>query len=46
MAVDAAFQRDFPVLMGLATIFSFLGIMANLFSDVAYGWVDPRVRYE
>jgi peptide/nickel transport system permease protein len=46
MAVDAAFQRDYPVLMGLATIFSFLGILANLFSDVAYGWVDPRVRYE
>jgi peptide/nickel transport system permease protein len=46
MAVDAAFQRDFPVLMGLATIFSFLGIMGNLLSDVAYGWVDPRVRYE
>jgi peptide/nickel transport system permease protein len=46
MAVDAAFQRDFPVLMALATIFSFLGILANLFSDVAYGWVDPRVRYE
>jgi peptide/nickel transport system permease protein len=46
MAVDAAFQRDFPVLMGLSTIFSFLGIMANLLSDVAYGWVDPRVRYE
>lgn len=46
MAVDAAFQRDFPVLMGLATIFSFLGILANLLSDVAYGWVDPRVRYE
>lgn len=46
MAVDAAFQRDFPVLMGLATIFSFLGILGNLLSDVAYGWVDPRVRYE
>ncbi|MCC6179723.1 MAG: ABC transporter permease [Chloroflexi bacterium] len=46
MAVDAAFQRDFPVLMGLATIFSFLGITSNLLSDVAYGWVDPRVRYE
>ena len=31
--------------MGLSTIFSLLGIMANLLSDVAYGWVDPRVRY-
>jgi peptide/nickel transport system permease protein len=46
MAVDAAYQRDFPVLMALATMFSFLGILGNLFSDVAYGWVDPRVRYE
>ena len=46
MAVDAAFQRDYPVLMGLATIFSFLGILANLLSDVTYGWIDPRVRYE
>jgi peptide/nickel transport system permease protein len=46
MSVDAAFQRDYPVLMGLATIFSFLGILANLLSDIAYGWVDPRVRYE
>src|SRR4051812_46890396 len=46
MTVDAAFQRDYPVLMALATIFSFLGILGNLLSDVAYGWVDPRVRYE
>jgi len=46
MSVDAAFQRDYPMLMALATIFSFLGILGNLLSDVAYGWVDPRVRYE
>ena len=46
MAVDAAFQRDYPVLMGLNVIFAALGILANLLSDVAYGWVDPRVRYE
>ncbi len=46
MAVEAAFQRDYPVLMGLTIIFSALGILANLFSDVAYGWADPRVRYD
>ena len=46
MAVDAAFQRDYPVLMGLNIIFATLGILANLLSDVAYGWVDPRVRYD
>jgi peptide/nickel transport system permease protein len=46
MAVEAAFQRDYPVLMGLTIISAALGIFANLLSDVAYGWADPRVRYE
>ena len=46
MSVDAAFQRDFPVLMALTVIFSSLVILGNLLADVAYGWVDPRVRYE
>ena len=46
MSVDAAFQRDFPVLMALTVIFSALLIFGNLLADIAYGWVDPRVRYE
>jgi peptide/nickel transport system permease protein len=46
MAVEAAFQRDYPVLMALTIISAALGILANLLSDVAYGWADPRVRYE
>jgi peptide/nickel transport system permease protein len=46
MSVDAAYQRDFPVLMALTVIFSALVILGNLLADIAYGWVDPRVRYE
>ncbi|MCL4370993.1 MAG: ABC transporter permease [Chloroflexi bacterium] len=46
LAVQAAFQRDFPVLMALAVIFSFLVILGNLIADLAYGLVDPRVKYE
>ena len=46
MSVDAAFQRDFPVLMALTVIFSVLVILGNLLADIAYGWVDPRVRYD
>ncbi len=46
MSVDAAFQRDFPVLMALTVIFSALLIFGNLLADIAYGWVDPRVRYD
>jgi peptide/nickel transport system permease protein len=46
MSVDAANQRDYPVLMALTIIFSSLVILGNLLADLAYGWVDPRVRYE
>jgi peptide/nickel transport system permease protein len=46
MAVAAAFQRDYPVLMALVMMGSVLVILGNLLADIAYGWVDPRVRYE
>ncbi|HLH20879.1 MAG TPA: ABC transporter permease [Chloroflexota bacterium] len=46
MAVQAAFQRDYPVLMALNMFTAFLVILGNLLADIAYGWVDPRVRYE
>jgi peptide/nickel transport system permease protein len=46
MAVAAAFQRDYPVLMALTMMSAFLVIVGNLLADIAYGWVDPRVRYD
>ena len=46
MAVQAAFQRDYPVLMALNMLGAFLVILGNLIADIAYGWVDPRVRYD
>jgi peptide/nickel transport system permease protein len=46
MAVAAAFQRDYPVLMALVMMGSVLVIIGNLLADIAYGWVDPRVRYD
>ncbi len=44
MAVDAAFQRDYPVLMGLLLFLSVLVVLGNLLSDIAYGLVDPRIK--
>jgi peptide/nickel transport system permease protein len=46
MAVAAAFQRDYPVLMALNMLGATLVILGNLLADIAYGWVDPRVRYD
>jgi peptide/nickel transport system permease protein len=38
--------RDVPVLLGLFLLASMTVIVANLVTDVAYVWLDPRIRYE
>jgi peptide/nickel transport system permease protein len=38
--------RDVPVLLGMFLLVSAAVIMANLLTDLAYAWLDPRVRYD
>jgi peptide/nickel transport system permease protein len=44
LTFDAAIQRDYPVVLGNVMIASVLVILGNLFSDILYGVIDPRVR--
>jgi peptide/nickel transport system permease protein len=44
LMVQAAFERDYPVLMGNLVIVSSLTLFANLMADLAYSVVDPRIR--
>ena len=44
LMVQAAFERDYPVLMGNLVIVATITLIANLAADVAYGLVDPRIR--
>jgi microcin C transport system permease protein len=39
-------NRDYPVVFGTLYIFSLLGLVVNLISDLAYMWVDPRIDFE
>jgi peptide/nickel transport system permease protein len=41
---DAVLMRDFPVVMGILTIGSFLTLFGNLIADISYALADPRVR--
>lgn len=43
--VDSVTTRDYPVVMTLTLVFSFLTLMGNLLADLLYGVVDPRIRY-
>jgi peptide/nickel transport system permease protein len=45
LAVDAALQRDFPVIMALTLVVSVLVIVASFVVDVLYAVIDPRIRY-
>jgi peptide/nickel transport system permease protein len=46
LAIAAINARDYPMMMALFVISSFLGIVGTLMVDILYGVVDPRVRYE
>jgi peptide/nickel transport system permease protein len=43
---QAATGRDYPMLMAILTIGAGFTIFANLMADVAYAYLDPRIRYE
>jgi peptide/nickel transport system permease protein len=42
---DAATRSDYPVLQGILAVSSSLIVLANLVADIAYGYLDPRIRY-
>jgi peptide/nickel transport system permease protein len=44
-AVDAIFFRDYPVLQGAVLILTLAVLLANLATDVAYAYLDPRIKY-
>ncbi len=46
LGVEAVGGRDYPVIMAVTMMSALLIVVGNLLADVAYAWVDPRIRYE
>ena len=44
LTVEALHARDYPVLQGLFLLLSVSVVVANLISDLIYGFLDPRVK--
>jgi len=44
--VEAAFQRDYPIITGTMLFFAVAVLLVNLLIDLTYGFVDPRVQYK
>lgn len=44
--VQGALNRDYTLVMGMVIVYATLMIALNLLVDLAYAWLDPRVRQE
>lgn len=44
LTVDAVTRRDYPVLQGAFLLLAICVVLANLLTEIAYGWLDPRVQ--
>src|SRR6185437_8637978 len=45
LTYDAILARDYPVLMGILLLIGLSVVIGNILTDLAYAWLDPRVRY-
>lgn len=44
--ITAVNNRDYPIILGSTLVYATFLIMGNLFVDIAYAWMDPRIRYD
>jgi len=45
LALDSTQNRDYPVVEGIVLMSATAIVLANLFTDIMYAWLDPRIRY-
>ena len=46
LSYEAVMKRDYPVVMGTLYVFTLMGLLAKLLSDVSYVLVDPRIHFD
>jgi peptide/nickel transport system permease protein len=45
LAIDAANNRDYTVVMGTVLFISVITVFANMLADISYSLADPRIHY-
>jgi microcin C transport system permease protein len=46
LGFESVLNRDYPVVFATLYIFSLVGLVVNLLSDLTYTWIDPRIDFE
>ncbi|HSP32293.1 MAG TPA: ABC transporter permease subunit, partial [Halomonas sp.] len=45
LGFEAVMQRDYPVIFGTLFLYTVIGLILKLISDLTYVWVDPRIDF-
>ena len=45
LIVNGAGNRDYTLVLGLVVLVTILTVALNLLVDLAYAWLDPKIRY-
>ncbi len=45
LIVNGAGNRDYTLVLGLVVLITVLAVLLNLLVDLAYAWLDPKIRY-
>ena len=46
LSYESVMRRDYPGVLGTLYLFTLIGLVTKLISDLCYLWVDPRVKFE
>jgi microcin C transport system permease protein len=46
LSYESVMRRDYPVVLGTLYLFTLIGLLTKLISDLCYVWVDPRVKFD
>jgi microcin C transport system permease protein len=46
LSYESVIRRDYPVVMGTLFLFTLIGLVTKLVSDLCYVWADPRVKFD
>jgi microcin C transport system permease protein len=46
LSYEAVIRRDYPLVLGTLYLFTLIGLVTKLISDIAYVLVDPRIQFD
>ena len=46
LGYESVMRRDYPVVLGTLYLFTLIGLVTKLISDLSYVWVDPRIKFD